>query len=45
VELTVQVLPSDVAVANTQFTFYNCSARSTYEHVYQLYVSTALVVT
>jgi len=29
----VRVLPPGVAVANTQFTFYNCSARLTYARI------------
>lgn len=30
VKLTIRVLPSRVALANTQFTFYNCTALSSY---------------
>jgi len=29
VNLTIRVFPAGVAVANTRFTFYNCTARRT----------------
>jgi len=33
--VTVRVLPSGVAIANSRFTFYNCSALDTYEQIIQ----------
>ena len=43
VNLTVRVLPPGVALANTPFTFYNCSARHTYIYLYQLHIGSIIV--